>query len=140
MTNSLEQINKRTQWFRDARFGMFIHWGIYAIPARGEWVKSFEKIELDDYLKYMDQFDPIDYDPRAWTKAAKKAGMKYMVLTAKHHDGFCLFDSKYTEYKATRTFPNIMTSTVLTTRTKDLRVRKLIGTIIRNFSTSKSKR
>ena len=103
MINSLEQINKRTQWFRDARFGMFIHWGIYAIPARGEWVRSFEKIELEDYLKYMDQFDPIDYDSKAWAKAAKKAGMKYMVLTAKHHDGFCLFDSKYTEYKATNT-------------------------------------
>lgn len=103
MKNSLEQINKRTQWFRDARFGMFIHWGIYAIPARGEWVRSFDKIELDDYLKYMDQFDPVDYNPRAWAKAAKDAGMKYMVLTAKHHDGFCLFDSKYTEYKATNT-------------------------------------
>lgn len=87
----------------DARFGMFIHWGLYAIPARGEWVMSHEEIPLEEYRKYFDLFDPVDCDPRKWVKAAKNAGMKYAVLTAKHHDGFCLFDSAYTEYKITNT-------------------------------------
>jgi len=94
---------KRTEWFREARFGMFIHWGIYAIPARGEWVKNRENISTEDYQQYFDAFNPVDYNPKEWAKLAKKAGMKYAVITAKHHDGFCLFDSKYTDYKATKT-------------------------------------
>lgn len=81
--------HKRVKWFSEARFGMFIHWGLYAIPARGEWVRSVEKITLEDYQPYFEEFDPIDYNPKAWAKAAKAAGMKYAVLTAKHHDGFC---------------------------------------------------
>jgi len=93
----------KTDWFVESRFGMFIHWGIYAIPARGEWVRSIEKISKEDYQTHFDNFDPVDYDPKAWAKAAKAAGMKYAVLTTKHHDGFCLFDSKLTEYKATNT-------------------------------------
>ncbi len=98
-----EERQERTEWFRDARFGMFIHWGIYAIPARGEWVRNKEKISVKDYQPYFDSFNPIDYNPREWARAAKDAGMKYAVMTAKHHDGFCLFDSKYTDYKATNT-------------------------------------
>ena len=94
-----EEYEKRMQWFVKARFGMFIHWGLYAIPARGEWVRSFEEIPKEDYMKYFDEFDPVDYDPKKWAKAAKEAGMQYVVLTAKHHDGFCLFDSKYTDFK-----------------------------------------
>jgi alpha-L-fucosidase len=94
---------KRVAWYQDARFGMFIHWGLYAIPARGEWVRSWEEITKEDYMPYFDEFDPVDYDPKKWAKAAKEAGMKYVVLTAKHHDGFCLFDSKYTEFKSTNT-------------------------------------
>jgi len=99
----LEQIKERTKWFLRDRFGMFIHWGLYAIPARGEWVRSFEKTSIEDYQAYFDEFDPDRYDPKAWARAAKAAGMKYAVLTAKHHDGFCLFDSKLTDYKATNT-------------------------------------
>lgn len=95
--------DKRVQWYRHDRFGMFIHWGLYAIPARGEWVRSREKITVEDYQPFFDEFNPVDYDPRAWAKLAKKAGMKYAVLTAKHHDGFCLFDSKLTDYKSTNT-------------------------------------
>ncbi len=91
------------QWFTQARFGMFIHWGIYAIPARGEWVKQAESIPEAIYQTYFETFHPIHYDPRVWAKAAKEAGMKYVVMTSKHHDGFCLFDSKYTDYKATNT-------------------------------------
>lgn len=93
----------RTKWFMESRFGMFIHWGLYSIPARGEWVRSFERITTEEYRQYFDEFDPMAYDPKAWAKAAKKAGMKYAVLTAKHHDGFCLFDSKLTDYKSTNT-------------------------------------
>ncbi len=94
---------KRMAWFQEARFGMFIHWGIYAIPARGEWIRCNERISVEDYQQYFDEFDPVDYDPKAWAKAAKEAGMRYAVLTAKHHDGFCLFDSQHTDYKATKT-------------------------------------
>lgn len=93
----------RTQWFQQARFGMFIHWGIYSVPARGEWVRNKEEISNEAYQVYFDQFDPVNYNPKEWARLAKKAGMKYAVLTAKHHDGFCLFDSKFTDYKATNT-------------------------------------
>ena len=102
-TKIYKERQARTEWFRDARFGMFIHWGIYAIPARGEWVRSQEKISIEDYQKYFNEFNPKDYDPREWAKLAKQAGMKYAVITAKHHDGFCLFDSKLTDYKVTNT-------------------------------------
>lgn len=94
---------QRIQWFNHDRFGMFIHWGLYAIPARGEWVRSFERIPVEDYEKYFNSFNPVNYDPKAWAKAAKAAGMKYAVMTTKHHDGFCLFDSALTDYKATNT-------------------------------------
>ena len=98
-----EAYNKRVEWYQDARFGMFIHWGLYAIPARGEWVRSVEQMPEEEYLPFFDEFDPVDYDPKKWAKAAKEAGMKYAVLTAKHHDGFCLYDSKLTDFKATNT-------------------------------------
>lgn len=93
----------RVQWFREARFGMFIHWGLYSIPARGEWVRSDEQMPESEYMPYFDEFNPRDYNPRAWAKAAREAGMQYLVLTAKHHDGFCLFDSQYTDFKSTNT-------------------------------------
>ena len=97
------EIKERTKWFMDARFGMFIHWGLYSIPACGEWVMSQKEMTIEEYRKYFEQFDPVDYDPKTWVRLAKEAGMKYVVLTAKHHDGFCLFDSKLTDYKATNT-------------------------------------
>jgi alpha-L-fucosidase len=93
----------RTRWFLSDRFGMFIHWGLYAIPARGEWVKSVEKISNEDYQEYFEEFNPTNFHPEAWAKIAKAAGMKYAVFTAKHHDGFCLFDSQLTDYKSTNT-------------------------------------
>ena len=97
------QKSERLKWWTDARFGMFIHWGLYALPARHEWVKNVERLTNDDYQKYFDIFNPDMFDPHAWAKMAKAAGMKYVVLTAKHHEGFCLFDSKYTDYKSTNT-------------------------------------
>ena len=98
-----EEYLKRMQWYVEARFGMFLHWGLYSIPARGELMRSFEKLTDEEYERYFREFDPVDYDPKKWAKAAKEAGMRYMVLTAKHHDGFCLFDSRYTDFKATNT-------------------------------------
>ena len=73
-----------TEWFVHDRFGMFIHWGLYALPARHEWIKNLEKITEEKYQKYFEYFDPDMYDPREWARAAKKAGMKYAVLTTKH--------------------------------------------------------
>lgn len=103
MNSRIEEIRERTDWFRKERFGMFIHWGLYAIPARGEWIRSVEKIPRDEYMKYFNEFNPADYDPKAWARAAKQAGMQYVVMTAKHHDGFCLFDSSLTDFKSTNT-------------------------------------
>lgn len=91
------------KWFIHDRFGMFIHWGLYALPARHEWIKTREKISDEDYQRYFDYFDPDMYDPREWARAAKAAGMKYAVFTTKHHEGFCMFDTKYTDYKCTNT-------------------------------------
>ena len=98
-----EAYNRKVEWFVKDRFGMFIHWGLYAIPSRGEWVRSTEQIPVEEYEPFFEEFTPVDYDPKVWARAAKDAGMKYAVLTAKHHDGFCLFDSKLTDYKATNT-------------------------------------
>ncbi|MEI7832651.1 MAG: alpha-L-fucosidase [bacterium] len=92
-----------TDWFTHDRFGMFIHWGLYSLPARHEWVRSREKISDEDYEMYFRHFDPDLYDPQLWADAAADAGMKYFVITTKHHEGFCLWDSKLTDYKAPNT-------------------------------------
>ena len=92
-----------TAWFTHDRFGMFIHFGLYALPARHEWIKNMEEIPEAKYDLYFRHFDPDLFDPKEWARQAKAAGMKYAVLTTKHHEGFCLFDSKYTDYKSTNT-------------------------------------
>jgi alpha-L-fucosidase len=97
------QVPDKWKWFVNDRLGLFIHWGLYALPARHEWVKHKERITDADYQKYFENFNPDLYDPKAWAKAAKNAGMKYFVITTKHHEGFCLFDSKHTDYKAPNT-------------------------------------
>lgn len=93
----------KTDWFYHDRFGMFIHFGIYAMAARHEWVKNRERMSEEHYDKYFKFFNPDLLDAREWARRAKEAGMKYAVLTAKHHDGFCLFDTKYTDYSVMNT-------------------------------------
>lgn len=100
--------DQRMKWWREARFGMFIHWGVYAVPAGthngqrinriGEWIMNRGKIPVEEYKQYAKQFNPVKYDPDAWVRMAKDAGMKYIVITSKHHDGFALFDSKVTTW------------------------------------------
>jgi len=101
-------VSDRMEWWREARFGMFIHWGVYAVPAGvykgqkinriGEWIMNRGKIPVSEYQAFAREFNPVKYDPDAWVKMAKDAGMKYIVITAKHHDGFALFDSKATKW------------------------------------------
>src|SRR5438552_1745720 len=103
-----EQHDQRMSWFREARFGMFIHWGIYAQLAgsydgkptkgAGEWIMQDMKIPTSRYEKLVGQFNPVKFDARQWVKIARDAGMKYIVITSKHHDGFCMFDTKQTDY------------------------------------------
>ena len=92
---------ERMKWWTGARFGMFIHWGTYAVAARHEWVKNRERITDEEYQKYFELFNPDLYNPEEWARDAKNAGMKYFVITTKHHEGFCLWDSRHTDYKAT---------------------------------------
>ena len=93
----------RMAWFVNDRFGMFIHFGLYSLPAWHEWVKTRKVLSEEKYQEYFDNFDPDLFDAREWARRAKAAGMKYMVLTSKHHEGFCLWDSKFTDYKITNT-------------------------------------
>ena len=108
-----EQKAERLAWWTDARFGMFIHFGLYAVAAGvgeegatdlGEWIKSRQRYTNEEYdSKFLPRFDPDLFDAREWARTAKKAGMKYVVLTAKHHEGFCMWDTKTTDYKITKT-------------------------------------
>jgi len=103
-----EQRDARMEWWREAKFGMFIHWGVYAVPAGtykgkqiggiGEWIMRRAPIPVSDYKAFARQFNPVKYDPEFWAELAKEAGMKYIVITSKHHDGFALFDSKVTDW------------------------------------------
>jgi alpha-L-fucosidase len=98
----------RMAWWRDARFGMFIHWGLYAVPAGeykgqrskeiGEWIMSWANIPRAEYEHFADAFNPVKFDAAAWVATAKNAGMKYIVITSKHHDGFAIYDSAVSDY------------------------------------------
>jgi alpha-L-fucosidase len=98
--------DQRMEWWREARFGLFIHWGLYAIPAgewngetnHGEWIRNTAQIPLEEYDRFVHDFNPVKFDASKWVKIAKNAGMKYIVITSKHHDGFCLFNSQYTDF------------------------------------------
>ena len=90
---------KAREWFQDARFGLFIHWGVYALPGEGEWVMQQKRITIPEYERDLPPaFNPVKYDPAAWVAMAKAAGMKYITITSKHHDGFAMFDSKVSDY------------------------------------------
>ncbi|MFG0254953.1 MAG: alpha-L-fucosidase, partial [Rhodopirellula sp. JB053] len=111
---SAQTTDERMQWFRDAKFGMFIHWGLYSVAggewegkdygkeqggASAEWLMNSAKIPKEEYRDALSpQFNPTQFDAAKWVKTAKQAGMKYMVITSKHHDGFCLFDTDATDY------------------------------------------
>jgi len=107
-TESKEQHDARMDWWREARFGMFIHWGVYSVPAGtyhgeqipslGEWIMYNGKIPVAEYADYAKQFNPVKFDADAWVKTARDAGMKYIVITAKHHDGFAMFHSAVDNY------------------------------------------
>lgn len=97
------QYQSRIAWWQEARFGMFIHFGLYAMPARHEWVKNREYLTDAHYERYFKRFDPDLFDAKDWARQAKAAGMRYAILTAKHHEGFCMYDSKFTDYKITNT-------------------------------------
>ncbi|MFD1255254.1 alpha-L-fucosidase [Mucilaginibacter terrae] len=107
-TKPAETENKKMEWWKDAKFGMFIHWGVYSVPAGmyknervkgiGEWIMNTAKIPVAEYKTYAKEFNPDRYNPEAWVKMAKDAGMKYIVITSKHHDGFAMFDSKVTNW------------------------------------------
>jgi alpha-L-fucosidase len=86
------------RWFEDAKFGMFVHWGVYSLLGKGEWVMNNDKIPIAEYEKLPPRFNPAKFDADEWVKLAKSAGMKYLTITSKHHDGFCMFDSKLTGY------------------------------------------
>jgi len=101
-----EQKEKRMKWFREARFGMFIHWGVYSVPAgewkdkntHGEWFLKSTGIPLSEYAKYVKEFNPVKFDAKEWVKTAKEAGVKYIVITSKHHDGFGMYRSELTDW------------------------------------------
>jgi len=93
------------QWWRDARFGMFIHWGIYSVPAKGEWYMTNAQVPIKDYEKYASQFNPTKFVADRWVQLAHDAGMKYLVITSKHHDGFSMFKTKTNRYNVVDATP-----------------------------------
>jgi len=97
------KLDPQLHWFPEARFGMFVHFGIYALLGRGEWVQYREDIPREEYEKLTRRFNPKRFDADEWVRTARRAGCRYITVTAKHHDGFCLFDSKLTDYKITNT-------------------------------------
>ena len=116
LEESKEAFDQRIEWWRDARFGMFIHWGVYAIPAGmyngeevpgiGEWIMKRGKIPVDQYEAMAKSWNPTQFDADSWVKLMKDAGMKYMVITSKHHDGFALWDSEVSDYNIVDYTPN----------------------------------
>lgn len=96
---------KNREWFQDAKFGLFIHWGVYSVLGNGEWVMNQQQIPIKAYEKIPAFFNPIDFDAKAWVQMAKAAGMKYITITSKHHDGFAMFDSKVSDYNIVKRTP-----------------------------------
>ncbi len=113
----------RTAWFTHDRFGMFVHFGLYAVPARHEWVANYEEIPHEVYKRYADVFNPDLFDAASLVHDAKAAGARYLVFTAKHHEGFCLFDTKTTDYNSVRTLGrDLLAEVIAAARAADIRV------------------
>ncbi|PYS35413.1 MAG: alpha-L-fucosidase [Acidobacteria bacterium] len=104
-TSTVEDRERRMKWWHEAKFGMFIHWGLYSTLGRHEWVMENEGIPVAEYEKLAPKFKPVPNAARAWAQLARRAGMKYMVMTTKHHEGFCNFDTKLTDYCAPKQGP-----------------------------------
>src|SRR6267154_6347434 len=104
-TSTVEDRTRRMKWWHEARFGMFIHWGLYSVLGRHEWVMENEGIPVAEYEQIAKRFKPKPNAARDWAKLAKAAGQKYMVMTTKHHEGFCHFDSKLTDYTSPKQGP-----------------------------------
>jgi alpha-L-fucosidase len=100
-----EQRALTLQWFQEARFGLFIHWGVYSVLGRGEWVMNNEHMTVDEYAKLPPQFNPTEFDPIHWVRLAKSAGMRYITITSKHHDGFAMWDSDVSDFNIVRATP-----------------------------------
>ena len=106
LSETKAQKEQRMKWWKDARFGLFIHWGLYSVPAgvwgsdtnHAEWIRTTAKIPIHEYEKFVQEFNPVKFNADQWVKMAKAAGMKYIVITSKHHDGFCMFDTKQTDF------------------------------------------
>src|SRR5678815_5468884 len=106
LSETRAQKEQRMKWWEDARFGLFIHWGLYSVAAgewkgdttHAEWIRTTAQIPLKEYERFVQQFDPEKFNAEEWVRAAKTAGMKYIVITTKHHDGFCMFDTKQTDF------------------------------------------
>src|SRR5215472_9662298 len=96
---------KARAWFQDAKFGLFIHWGVYSVLGNGEWIMETRPINRTDYAKLPNFFNPTKFDPAAWVALAKAAGMKYITITSKHHDGFAMFNSKLTDWNVVARTP-----------------------------------
>lgn len=103
-TPTAENLQSRN-WFQDAKFGLFIHWGVYSVLGDGEWVMNNQQIPIKTYEKIPAFFNPTQFDPAEWVKLAKEAGMKYITITSKHHDGFAMFDSKISDYNIVKRTP-----------------------------------
>ena len=101
---SSENLESR-EWFQNARFGLFVHWGVYSILGDGEWVMNNQNISISEYEKLPTFFNPIDYDPVEWVSMVKEAGMKYITITSRHHDGFSMFDTKMSDYNIVQSTP-----------------------------------
>ncbi|HET9826111.1 MAG TPA: alpha-L-fucosidase [Chitinophagaceae bacterium] len=106
LSETKQQKEERMKWWEDARFGLFIHWGLYSVPAgewkgetnHAEWIRTTAHIPIHEYEQFVQQFNPVKFNADEWVKLAKQAGMKYIVITSKHHDGFCMFDTKQTDF------------------------------------------
>ena len=99
----IKVVNNDINWFRQARFGMFVHWGIYAVPGVHEQYWQRWNLQREAYIKYADQFNPVKFDPVEWLDMAQDAGMEYMCFTTKHHDGFCMWDTRQTDFNIMNT-------------------------------------